>query len=153
MDRRAEVRMMSTSLTRTEHRRLFWETVVCLGPTLIYLPTALLLVPHQLNLALNHGRLSALWTVFYFVGTAALAVAVRAMYVFIRDGGRRLMPALIVRICVGCAVLALSVGPMGTFALGGNLPVYGWLLFVVMPLACVVHLGIQSKRYVWIGFT
>lgn len=123
------------------------EIIVCLGPTLMILPTGLLVVPHQLQFVFGEGRVSSLWTVYWYLGTAALVLAVRAMYVFVRDN-RRILPAIVVQSCLGCGLLALAIGPTGTFALGGNVNAFGWIFYVVLPLTCVVRLAIRSRDYV-----
>lgn len=123
------------------------EIIVCLGPTLMILPTGLLLVPHQLHFVFVDGRLSSLWIVYWYLAITALVVAVRAMYVFLRDR-RTILPALIVRSCLGAGVLALAIGPTGGFVLGGNVNALGWIFYVMLPFGCVVHLTALSRDYV-----
>jgi hypothetical protein len=121
--------------------------IVCLGPMFIYIPTALLMVPHQARIAFD-GYRNALWTIAWYVGTAALAVAVRAMYVFIRDDGRRPLPAGVVRACLLCGVAAIAMGPLGMFVVGGETSLLIWILYVILPALCIARLGAQSRSYV-----
>jgi hypothetical protein len=121
--------------------------IVCLGPMFIYIPTALLMVPHQARIALG-GYGNALWTIAWYVGTAALAVGVRAMYVFIRDDGRRILHAGVVRASLLCGLAAIAMGPFGMFVVGGDASALIWVVYVILPILCVVRLGAQSRRYV-----
>lgn len=119
-------------------RKLFWEIVVCFGPTCVFLPVGLLIVPHQLLLVIENGRLSSLWTVFYYVAMVVLLVLMRRMYRVVTKGDRALFvffwPLLFI------AVAGLIVGPGGTFVLGGSVSVGYLIVLVIMPLGCVGHL-------------
>lgn len=121
--------------------------IVCLGPTFIYLPAALLDVPHQASLVME-GYMPGLWTIAWYPGVVALAVAVRCLYVFIRDDGRRLVSSGWLRLWLVWGVLTVASGPHGTFVLGGNISAFGWLTWVVLPFACIFWLIVRSRDYV-----
>lgn len=124
------------------------EIILCLGPMFVFWPPALLMVPHQLLLAFRDGYWSALWTVLWYLGVLALAVAVRAMYVYIRDEGRKLFPALVVQLCLIVGLMAIAIGPTGALAVAGMTSLTGLIFFVLLPLACVVRLIGRSRAYV-----
>jgi hypothetical protein len=147
--------------TDVKRRPPLLEIILCLGPMFVFWPPALVLVPHQLLLAFRDGYWSALWTVLWYLGVLALAVAVRAMYVYIRDEGRKLFPALVVQLCLIVGLIAIAIGPAGALVVGlmaigpaGALTVAdstfltGSIFFVLLPLACVVRLIARSRAYV-----
>ena len=124
------------------------EIILCLGPMFVFWPPALILIPHQTMLAFRDGYWNALWTVVWYLGIVALAMAVRAMYVYIRDEGRKPFPTLVVQLCLVLGLIAIVIGPGGGLAVAGMTSVTGWIFFVLLPLACVVRLVARSKDYV-----
>ncbi|WP_116811499.1 hypothetical protein [Steroidobacter cummioxidans] len=124
------------------------EIIVCLGPMFVFWPPALVLIPHQIMLAFRDGYWSALWTVTWYLGIVALAVAVRAMYVYIRGDGRKPFPTLVVQLCLIFGLIAIAIGPAGALVVAGTTSLAGWIFFVLLPLACVGRLVVGAKGYV-----
>lgn len=114
----------------------------------VFWPPALILIPHQMMLAFRDGYWNALWTVVWYLGIVALAVAVRAMYVYIRDDGHKPFPTLIVQICLIFGLITIAIGPAGALVVAGTTSLTGWIFFVLLPLACVVRLICSAKNYV-----
>lgn len=130
------------------------EIVLCLGPTFIYLLTGVVLVPHQLQLLVREQVTESLWPLFYYTGTVALLIAVRAMYRRLVDPAATLPAPATSLACLAVGVGALCTGPVGAFALGGRETLQPVLVipFLVLPLGCVLHLSLLSRDYLLRSF-
>lgn len=56
------------------------ELLICLGPTFVYLPTAVIVAPHQLRLAIGENFATAWLTLSYYVGIGCLLVGVLSVW-------------------------------------------------------------------------
>ena len=142
-----------TMPTRAKLRRagLMIEGIVCLGPSLAYLLTGIFLLPHQLVLAVGQGVSESWFPVLYFVCAACLFVAVWRLY---GELGMKSSPALgqrTTRVLLAFGLPALSLGPVGMFALARYEQVDAWLyiFFLVLPLTAVVHLVVATRSWLF----
>lgn len=125
------------------------EGIVCLGPSFAYLLTGIILLPHQLVLAVGH-RVSESWfPVVYFLGAACLFCAVWRLY---GELGMKSSPTLgrrTTRALLAFGAPALLLGPVGMFALARYEQVDAWLyiVFLLLPLIAVVHLVVATRSW------
>ncbi|HEY0681623.1 MAG TPA: hypothetical protein VGD45_04785 [Steroidobacter sp.] len=138
----------SAQLSRWTLVLLRLEMLVCLGPTFVYLPTAVVLVPHQLRLAIGENLTESWIPVAYYVGVACLFIGVLSIWKWLRTR-RRLLSRLPTTCLLSAGICVLPLGPVGTFALGGfeGLTSLAILIFIVLPLSSVLHLGFLARDY------
>nr|WP_298723018.1 hypothetical protein [uncultured Steroidobacter sp.] len=126
------------------------ELMVCFGPNAGYLLAGVVLVPHQLNLAISYKLAGAWLSVAYYLGVVCLLIGVWYLWKWIRH--RQRGPSSWAVICMLCAgLVAVSLGPVGTFAHGNfeDLGVALPAIFVGLPVLGVLHLGYLARDYLF----
>lgn len=127
---------------------LYVELLLCFGPTSLCLLSGVILFPHQVLLWTRSGAEGSWPVVLYFPGIVCLLIAVSAIVRRLRsDAPKPLQPWVFLALVLGLA--ALLLGPIGTFALMGyrGIGAVMWVLFIVLPIGCILHLVLLLQRH------
>ena len=125
------------------------EAIICFGPTVLYLLTGVVLLPHQLMLAVGFGVSESWVPVLYYLGISCLLLGVLRLFRTLRAAPEGRMRPVVTLLLVLLGVPALFLGPVGTFALSDYRHLGGWpfIVFVILPLSALVHLLIMSRNH------
>jgi hypothetical protein len=150
-----ERRLMQAVHHSSSRVALIVEAIVCFAPTLAYLLTGIIFLPHQLILAAGHGVTESWFPVMYYVGAACLILGVWRLF---GELGAKSSPTFQPRTTLALLAVgafALVLGPAATFALSKYQHIGGWffVVFVLLPLSGVVHLIVASRDWLFGGPT
>lgn len=126
------------------------EVLICFGPNFVYLPTGIVMIPHQLRLAIGEEVADAWIPITYYAGVVCLLIGVWNVWKWIRLRECRL-PPLATTSMLFIGLCAVSMGPAGTFALARfeDIGITVPLIFFGLPLLGVIHLGYLAREYLF----
>lgn len=127
------------------------EALICFGPSLLYALAGIVLLPHQLIVAIGHGVDESWFPVLYFAGMPCFLLGVWQLVKRTRNTRAQLMPAKRTLLLIVVGIPAVLIGPVGMFALSEFELMRGWLLvaFLVLPLFGLVHFLFMAREYVF----
>lgn len=124
------------------------EALICFGPHALYLLTGIVLVPHQLRLAVMDQALEPWYAIYYYLGVACLLTVVTTLLSWLRRGSATRRSRRMTGLMLVLGLPALAIGPVGIYAIGGYDNLSGWVVvvFTALPGLCLAHLCYAARR-------
>lgn len=137
--------MTAPSNNRLIRTIILTEIILLYGPTSFYLMIGFVLLPHQL-LLLSTGVLESIPVIIYLVSGYLGWYVLVSNYIKVKQGGANTLnvPRILLLLLV---ITGLLVGPFSSIvSIAGNDWLLDMLLWVIMPIFCLVHTTYVAMR-------